>query len=450
MGACGEDKKERKTQNNPTTEDGKINQDNEIVPIDDETQGKLKSTPKPKKNYLIKLINEGNNQEIEETIEEDWTLNQILLNFKLREQIDFTIEFENNSNINNEKKDEKFNNIVNEIFKKEIPEIINMKFSYKGLDIAENAIQAYIDNNKIIGSAIMDNSETFGIITYDSDNNSLTPYYYQRSEYPELSNFNLFTAYCNAKNCLYLSGGEKEQPYELEENSSIYGDFICIDLSGMNKDKLVINQLDKLIEPRTWHSMIFVPNKYIFIVGGSNKKSVELYDIEEKKLTKDSDLNEIRCECTLCLVNNMYLYAFCGFVLHNDYSNTIERCNLFKAKREWENVDYIDKSATKLKPSFFAISYFKNNELLLIGGNDSGGDERNDYLYKIGIDENEKDQIEDYKFDIKEKINIFKEKPFIPVENNKLVNIPLVIGGEIKVIIFDRENEEVITRDYEQ
>ena len=57
--------------------------------------------------------------------------------------------------------------------------------------------------------------------------------------------------------------------------------------------------------------MIYVPNKYIFIVGGSNTKSVELYDMEEKKITKDSELNELRCECTLFLVNNMYLYAFC-------------------------------------------------------------------------------------------------------------------------------------------
>ena len=37
--------------------------------------------------------------------------------------------------------------------------------------------------------------------------------------------------------------------------------------------------------------MIYVPNKYIFIVGGSNTKSVELYDMEEKKLTKDNELN---------------------------------------------------------------------------------------------------------------------------------------------------------------
>ena len=333
-------------------------------------------------------------------------------------------------------------------FDRDIPEIINMKYSYRGLDIAENSIQAYIDNNIMIGNAIMDNSETFGIITFDNHNKTLNSYHYQRSEYSELIYLNSFTAYCNAKNCLYFSGGEEEQSYETEKNSLRYDEFFCIDLTQLDKDKLVINQLNKLNNARTWHSMIFVPNKYIFIVGGYDTKSVELYDIEEKKLTKDSELNEIRCECTLCLVNNMYLYAFCGFILNNDFNNSIERCNLLKEKRTWENVSPKIEKSIKFIPSFFAISYFKDDELLLIGGNDSGKDERFDYIYIIGKEEDEKDQIKEYKFEQKENINnIFKDKLFIPTINNKATNIPLIVGGEIKVIILDTQNGEVSSYD---
>ena len=58
-------------------------------------------------------------------------------------------------------------------------------------------------------------------------------------------------------------------------------------------------------------------------------------------------------------------------------------------------------------------------------------------------EENQKDEIEDYKFELKENLNIFKDKLFMPLENNKAVNIPLIIGGEIKVIILDTENGEV-------
>ena len=445
MGACGEEKNKRDTDKIKTNPVNDNNIQTVIEPPNEETNDKLKAVPKIKKSYTIKFLNKDKNQENNKIIEGDSSMNQILSNMKLKKNSDYVIEFDNNLKIGADKKDEKFENILNELFKNNIPEVINMKYTQKGLDIPENAVQAYRENTKIIGSAILDNPETFGIITYENNTRELNPYYYQRSEYPELNTLNSFTAYCNAKNCLYFSGGEKEQPYEKEDNSLPYDEFICIDLTELstNKNKLVINKLNNLINPRTWHSMIFVPNKYIFIVGGSNTKSVELYDIEEKKLTKDSELNEIRCECTLCLVNNTYLYAFYGFLLHQDYNNSIERCNLLKEERKWENINVIENCAVKFKPSFFAISYFLNDNLLLIGGNDTGEDERNDYIYKFGKEENQKDEIEDYKFELKENLNIFKDKLFMPLENNKAVNIPLIIGGEIKVIILDTENGEV-------
>ena len=447
MGACGEEKNKRDTDKIKTNPVNDNNIQTFIEPPNEETNDKLKAAPQIKKSYTIKFLNKDKNQENNKIIEGDSSMNQILSNMKLKKNSDYIIEFDNKLTIGADKKDEKFENILNELFKNNIPEVINMKYTQKGLDIPENVVQAYRENTKIIGSAILDNPETFGIITYENNTRELNPYYYQRSEYPELNTLNSFTAYCNSKNCLYFSGGEKEQPYEKEDNSLPYDEFICIDLTELstNKNKLVINKLNNLINPRTWHSMIFVPNKYIFIVGGSNTKSVELYNIDEKKLTEDSELNEIRCECTLCLVNNTYLYAFYGFLLHQDYNNSIERCNLLKEERKWENINVIENCAVKFKPSFFAISYFLNDNLLLIGGNDTGEDERNDYIYKFGKEENQKDEIKDYKFELKENLNIFKDKLFMPLENNKAVNIPLIIGGEIKVIILDTENGEVIS-----
>ena len=445
MGVCGEQKdKKKKT---VLEENKKLT--NEITPIEEEKKDdKLKSIPNMKKSYAIKILNTDNNQGYNKVIDGDITIHQMLSDMKFRENCDFIIEFENNLKIGAEKINVKLENILIEIFNSDIPEVIDMKYSYKGLNIPENAIEAYRKDNKIIGSAIMDSTDIFGIITYEINTRSLNPYYYQRNEYPELIYFNSFTAYCNAKNCLYFSGGEKEQSYEVEEKSAQYNEFISIDLTKLssNNDKLEINQLPNLNVPRTWHSMIFVPNKYIFIVGGSNTKTVELYDMEEKKLTKDSELNEERCEATLCLVNNIYLYAFYGFFLHKDYNNSIERCNLLKEERKWEDIYAVEKSALRFKPSFFAISYFKN-DLLLIGGNDAGEEERYDYLYKLENEEDKKDEILDYKFESKEKINIFKDKFFMPIDNNKAVNIPLSIGGEIKVFILDTQTGKVISYD---
>ena len=450
MGACGEVKEKDKPKELLKKQEPIVNIQLSKSNAQEEND-KLKSTPNIPKNYNIKFLDSLKRNEHNDVLEGNLTLGQILTNMKSKENADFEIEFENKATIGSDRINQKLDVILKELFNNEIPETINMKYIYKGLDISENVIQAYQENNKIVGSAILDNSETFGIITYESDNNLITPYYYQRNDYPEFIYVNSFTAYCNAKGCLYLSGGEKEQNYEQEIDTEKYNNFIYINLSELNQRErnLIINKLPNLEEARTWHSMIFVPDKYIFIVGGANNKSVELYDIDKNEISKDSELNEMRCECTLCLINNRYLYAFCGFILHEEYSNTIEKCDLFKQQRKWELVNPLIKNGLEFKPSFFAISYFQENELLLIGGNDNGEGKRFDYLYILSNEENDKDEIVEYELDTKENINIFKDKFFMPINNNKAVNIPLIIGGDIKIIILDIQNGDVSYLNYE-
>ena len=388
--------------------------------------------------YKLNIIDSSNN-EYKYTIRGEQILSRILKDtVNYNPNSDFEIEFENFKKVKADKKDIIFGDILREVFDNNIPEIINMKYIKKGLDIPDNIIQAYIDNNKIIGNAIIDNPETFGIITYETNSNKISSYKYKSSDYSILNTFNNFTAYCNARNCLYFSGGENEQSNDLDKTSLKYNDFLYIDLSTLTEDKLNVNELPNLIEARTWHSMIFVPNKYIFIVGGSNTRTVELYDIDEKKLTKDSELNEIRCESTLCLVNNTYLYAFFGFVLHQEYNKNIERCNLLKEKRKWEYVNYQVKEGINLKLSFFGVTYFKENELLLIGGNDNDNDEKRfDYHYIIAQNEDEKDIITEYDSELKENSIVFREKLFHPIAENKAINIPTIIGDNIKIFIFE-------------
>ena len=388
--------------------------------------------------YKLNIIDASNN-EYKYTIRGEQILSRILKDtVNYNPNSDFEIEFENFKKVKADKKDIIFGDILREVFDNNIPEIINMKYIKKGLDIPDNIIQAYIENNKIIGNAIIDNPETFGIITYETNSYKISSYKYKSSDYSILNTFNNFTAYCNARNCLYFSGGENEQSNDLDKTSLKYNDFLYIDLSTLTEDKLNVNELPNLIEARTWHSMIFVPNKYIFIVGGSNTRTVELYDIDEKKLTKDSELNEIRCESTLCLVNNTYLYAFFGFVLHQEYNKNIERCNLLKEKRKWEYVNYQVNEGINLKLSFFGITYFKENELLLIGGNDNDNDEKRfDYHYTIAQNEDEKDIITEYDSELKENSIVFREKLFHPIAENKAINIPTIIGDNIKIFIFE-------------
>ena len=452
MGVCNAEGKTKDKPKDPNSEEKKENE-KEIINIEqpvtnintNEEQNKLKG---PNINqmiteYIIAFTNLSSNESdipIEKKIQGNITLNQFLIDLKLRENADFEIEFENNKKIGNNKKDEKFDDLMKEIFNNTKPEKINMKYTYKGLPLPENIIHAYQDANTIIGYCIMENAESFGIITYEIENKVINTYNYKKEFKPELNNFGSFTAYCNAKNCLFLSGGEEEQKYDLDPDKSClkYTDFYCIDLTQLEKENLKIKELPNLKESRTWHSMIFVPDKYIFIVGGSNTKSVELYDMNTNQISKDSELNEVRSECTLCLINNRYLYAFFGFLINQEYNKTIERCDLFKEQRKWEYVNYKEKERFEIIESFFGVSYFNDNELLLIGGNDNDNDEKRfDYHYTIAQNEDEKDIITEYDSELKENSIVFREKLFHPIAENKAINIPTIIGDNIKIFIFE-------------
>ena len=441
------EKKDTKVTNEIKTDKDELEQEKEEKPT------KLRNIPKNmlsvKTQYNYKLIDLSTKIEYEEQINSDDTLGDLLNSLKLRENGDFIIEFDNKIKIGYDKINKEFGELISEIFNKnDIPETINMEYSYRGLDIAKDVFKGYIESNTIIGSAVLDNQEMFCIITYEYDNQLITPYYYKREDNEDLEKFNLFTAFCNSKGKLYFSGGENEQgcdPDNPDKTIAKYNDFFYIDLTNLNenKNKIIINYLPNLIESRTWHSMIYVPYKYIFIVGGSNTKSVEVYNMETNEIKKDSELNELRSECTLCLVNNTYLYAFCGFLLYQEHITTIEKCNLLKEERKWEYVNINDKNGVIFKPSFFGISYFKNDELLLISSNDNGDEKYFDYIYKIGKNEDEKDEMNEFKCNLTDNNRVFKEKLFLPVSEDESINIPLIIGEDIKIFILNTNNGEI-------
>lgn len=457
MGACGsggdKKKKGKDKQDTPNKEfNGMIvDVENGTTKNNEDNGQKLKNIPK-KQLFNYTLIDLSTKKEFENQIESDATLGDLLKSLKLRENGDFVIEFDNNATIDNKSLNEKVSGLFSNIFNKKIPEIIKMNYTYEGLDISEDVKNEYIESNKIIGSAILDNQDIFSIITYERDSKIITPYYYKKYENENLEKFNLFTAFCNCKGNLYFSGGENEEGCDLDKTISKYNDFFYIDLTTLkdNIDKLIINDLPNLIESRTWHSMIYIPSKYIFIVGGSNTKSVEIFNVETKEIKKDSELNELRSECTLCLVNNTYLYAFCGFLLYQEHIATIEKCNLLKKQRVWDYVNLNEKNGINFRPSFFGVSYFKDDEILLIGSNDNGDEKFFDYIYKIGKNEEEKDEIDEFKCNLTENDRVFKDKLFLPINENESINIPLMIGEEIKIYILDTNKGEITIQNYQE
>ena len=313
----------------------------------------------------------------------------------------------------------------------------------KGLSIPSNIIKNYQEMTPIIGNPIFENYKKFGISLYYKKLKTLKTFYFDKSNYQELIKFNSFSSYCSARGKLYISGGEKEQKRNIKEDVVAYNDFFSIDMNKLNKFNLCLKELPNLIESRTWHSMIFVPYQYIFIVGGLNTRTVEIYDIEENEIFLDSELNERRCEPTMCVINNIYLYAFCGFYPYYNFNDTIERCNLLKKKREWEYIEY----SGKINPSFFGISYFKKDEILLISPKDSKIDDNKSFIYKIGKDEDTLDEVNEIKINYNN-MKTFRDKLFYPIFDNYSINLPLIVGENKNVLLLNINTGEIQCETY--
>ena len=227
---------------------------------------------------------------------------------------DYEISYNNKLlNINSSSK-------LRDIFNNNI-DSVELTIEYIGLDISDNCRNSYESSTRYIGTLLLDTPEIFGLVVYNTSTQQTSTFNYSVNSDNMFSNFGIFSAFCNANNKIYLSGGEVQSA---NSNTEYSRHMVEINLETANRDTIEVNKLPDLNEARSWHSMIFVPDQKIFIVGGTDSQTVEVYDTVQHTISIDSKMTEKRNECTLCLINNTYLYAFCGFVLHQSYLNSIE------------------------------------------------------------------------------------------------------------------------------
>ena len=402
-------------------------------------------------NFEIIDVDKGDSKQI--LCKTNITLRELLTqaDFNLKGDFDVELKLTKNININ-----EEFNTNLKDIIDKYYPEPDSIILSStilvknKGLSIPSNIKKAYEEMSPIIGSIIIDNSEKFGLSVYNRDKKDLKTYFFDKKNNEYLQNFNIYSSYCSAKGVFYISGGENEQESNIKDIIQLYGNFISIDMNILcnednnNKDiNIALKKLPSLNMERSWHSMIFIPNDYIFIVGGLNTKIVERYDIEKNEINKDSELKEKRCEPSLCLINNNYLYAFCGFCPFKNFNDNIERCDLLKKKREWELITI----SSNIKASFFGISLFKDNKILLISSKDNMEDDNKNYEVKIGKDEDTPDEIKETVIQYNG-MRTFKDKLFYPMYDNYCINISMNIGYNKNILILNINTGNIESRCY--
>lgn len=342
---------------------------------------------------------------------EDQSLNDVLepVEHNLPELSDYSYRDNDNLPVNLKSK-------LSEIFKKKdgkyIDAIQTINVVYQGLDIPETKekiLSKYAQTTLYANPVLLSNSYPLELRVYDSETCEFNTALLNIEENPELSTFSHYSAFCNGNNYVYLSGGDVEYVDETTgEKQTKYLDWI----SKINLCDGKVTKLEPMKVPRYWHSMIYVPNKYVFIVGGNRTTSVEVLNTETGEITEDSHLNEMHSEPSLCLVNSNFLYCFLGYQMDekSEYSNTIERCNLRREIRTWEIVSVALPTGERttinsfIKKRFFVTSYYNNSSILILGGRDVVGDKtdrakegiyyvydyKNDSVKEV-IDENDKE-----------------------------------------------------------
>ena len=103
----------------------------------------------------------------------------------------------------------------------------------------------------------------------------------------------------------------------------------------------------------------------------------------------------------------------------------------------------MENNAT-FNPSFFAVSYYKN-DIILLGGNEIPEERNKNYIFKSG---EEKDTVEEYNYDV-EYTSVFREKFFIPINSNVSVLLPLV-SSDVEVFYFNDEDGKVTKKVFKE
>ena len=399
----------------------------------------INKTDKPTKSQkndknLIKIsvvYNDGAQKEC--TINKNEKLIGIIKELGINEEIDYDF-YDSNDVLINDKINEEISKIFNN--KKEI--LINIKQA--SLKLSKDNRNFISNNTSLIGTLTFNFSSSLGIFIYNTKTKQILSEEFSIENYPLLGHINNFTSFCNAKNSLYISGGEDEK-----NNNQGQDLFIKINLEEIKPNELIYSNLNPLKYKRYWHSMIFIPEKYIYIVGGPGTKETELYDIENDVMISFEPLNYERCEPSLILVNNKYLYCICGFQFNNNFIDTIEKCNLYKRERKWEIVNYqikageynvIDRS---LIVSFFGVSYINNN-IILIGDRENNKVINPNYLLKPN--DEDIDIIEEYGYIEVENVRLFSEKFFIPINENESVALPFK-KGDAKILLLNNNDGNI-------
>ena len=308
---------------------------------------------------------------------------------------------------------------------------IYIKYEHKYKYLSEN-MEEYINNyTHLIGKPMLNKLKYY---LYNKYTKSLKLIKYNKEDIDkyELNSFSSIDSYCNAKNYLYIY--ESMSKYDKMDSNR----FISINLMD-NKINLISSKFPK----RILHSMIYIPERYIFIIGGENAKDVLIYEIKEENINYEKYpylLPYSLIEPSLIYINNKYLYAFENSKLYFH----ILRINLISIS-PFEDIKLQNKKYLPINQKFFGVVRNKNSILFLGGQMINSNNENINNCFEFHYETNKlvKSKKEFKSFD-------FNEKTFIPIEIDIYIQLNEYKKEnkyEPKIIIFDGRSQDVQNSD---
>jgi hypothetical protein len=207
------------------------------------------------------------------------------------------------------------------------------------------------------------------------------------------------SASCNGQDNLYISG----------ENSR---NMWVISLSDCE-----VSMHPTLLSDRTFHSMIYIPDKYVFIVGGEGNKQVDYFNTQTGVVTHHSTMNEQKIEPALAFVDEGVLWAF-----SNDI-NQFERNRIYTSS-QWEKINI--RTDITFDKKFYAVSHHAANELILLGGY---SDSEDSYIFNYSDNTLTKTTINN------KNIYFGSEKYFLPIGDINVL-FGQITSEELKILIY--------------
>ena len=371
-------------------------------------------------SFSFSLINNKNNDSIIENLKNElYIKNQELLEYKNKliaqqKDVEFykneisRLKVMNNKYINNMNQDEK-----KLIYKNVFFDEMNSNFSKNNRNIKKENNLYLNERQSGLSSKLKLNTN----LNVDNDN-----YYITFSENKGASDKCIFaiSSITKSKSILcfdysnksfsfkdYADFGDFQENYskslenlkETQINPSIYLTikYNYYIITGENCDMFYVfnalkRTINKLCSLKNNHSngVMINYNGDIVCIGGNYNKKVELYNEAKNEWIDLPELQIERSGFASVLFKNKYIFVLFGYNLPTrQYLNSVEYLDIEKYKESsWKYLKYKNENLLSLYLNFsFAINY-KDEKIIIVGGNNGQNKKPNEYFYQLIISKN--------------------------------------------------------------